>query len=70
MLLTRTRPIRYPKDTMTLTDSIDYEWLEDENAYLHKYMDIVISEVYDPSKFWVQLKPKLCDLELLMDELQ
>lgn len=39
---------------------------------IDQYIEIIVAEVYDPSKFWIQLKGEntLDALEALMDNMQ
>lgn len=54
---------------MHLGDRIESQWI-DEDVEEGNYIDIIIAEIYDPSKFWIQLKSERATLDQLMNELQ
>lgn len=62
-------PVKYPENTMQIGSVIETQTLP-TNVKLKDYIDIIISEVYDPSKYWIQLKTQSEALDKLMDELQ
>lgn len=62
-----TVPIEYPADCVPLGFVIE---MQEVTIVMKDYLDIIISEIYDPSKYWFQLKSEAQKLDVLMDELQ
>lgn len=59
--------IKYPEEVLRLDDYIPYQWIEGKEM---DFLELIVSEVYDPSKFWIQLKTESAKLEEMMNELQ
>lgn len=64
-----TLPLKYPKNIIGPGTVIETQELSSD-VKLREYVNIIISEVYDPSKYWIQLESENDKLHSLMDELQ
>lgn len=61
--------INYPPDCVHINDDIEIQWLMNNEQEMD-YIELIVSEIYDPSKFWIQLKSESKHLHDLMDEMQ
>lgn len=60
----------YPPDTVKLFEELDREWVPDCKPM--EFLEIIVSEIYDPSKFWFILldEKHFASLHSMMDEMQ
>lgn len=58
-----------PPDVFPLGAQLEKQWI-DPGTGEQDYIDVNVAEVYDPSKFWINLKNYSFKLNTLMDELQ